>query len=63
MTASEANRQRVLALVVVEDRLMSTQFNLVDKRSPAIRRGEPIMSEFRRLSFFDRRDRIRLNDF
>jgi hypothetical protein len=63
MTASESNRQRVLALIVVEDRLMNAQFNTVDKRSPAIRRGESIMSEFRRLSFFDRRDRIQLNDF
>jgi hypothetical protein len=62
MTASESNRQQVLELIL-EDRLMSAKFNTVDKGSPAIRRGEPIMSEFRRLSFFDRRDRILLNDF
>jgi hypothetical protein len=62
MTASEANRQRVLTLVAADNWQMSAQVNAMDKKSPAERRGKPPMSEVRKLSFFDRRDRIQLND-
>jgi hypothetical protein len=62
MTPSEANRQRVIALLIAEDGQMGAQFNVIYKKDPAVRRGKP-MSKFRKLSFFNRRDRIQLNDF
>jgi hypothetical protein len=62
MTASEANRQRVLTLVAADNWQMSAQVNAIGKKSPAVGRGKPPMSEVRKLSFFDRRDRIQLND-
>jgi hypothetical protein len=47
MTASEANRQRVLALLLVEDGPIPQQFSSTDKNIPAILRGKPPMSEAR----------------
>jgi hypothetical protein len=49
MTASEANRQRVSKLVLVEREQMWGQFTTVDKKSPAVKRGKPPMSETRQL--------------
>jgi hypothetical protein len=49
MTASEANRQRVLRLLVVESEQMWGQFTTADKESPAMKRGKPPMSETRQL--------------
>jgi hypothetical protein len=48
MTASEANHQRVLALILAEEIQMFHQvwFDL-DKKSPGGRRGKPPMSEAR----------------
>jgi hypothetical protein len=62
MTASEANRNRVVALLLADHWQIATQFNAIDKKSPAARRGKPLMPKIRQLSFFDRRDRIQLND-
>ena len=49
MTASEANRQRVLRLLRFERDQMWAQFTSVDKESPAVKRGKPPMSETRQL--------------
>ena len=49
MTASEANRQRVLRLLRFEREQMWAQFTTVDKESPAVKRGKPPMSETRQL--------------
>jgi hypothetical protein len=57
MTPSEANRQRVLALLIAEDGQMGAEFNAMCKRDPAVRREKPPMSEIRQFSFLDRRDR------
>ena len=61
MTASEANYQRVTALYLAEHEQM-LQVIANDKISPAVRRGILPMPQLRRLSFYDRRDRIVLND-
>jgi hypothetical protein len=45
VTASEANRQRVLALILAEDEPMLDPFSQADKESPALTRGKPPMSE------------------
>jgi len=46
MTASEANHQRVLALILAEETQMCQQFEYeFDKEVPAVRRGKPPMSE------------------
>jgi len=63
MTASEANRQRVLSSFSTEREEILEQFRYIDVTSRAVRRGTPPMSERRKLSFYDRRDRIELNDF
>lgn len=63
MTASEANRQRVLGSLSTERVENLEQFRYMDVTSRAVRRGTPPMSENRKLSFYDRRDRIQLNDF
>jgi hypothetical protein len=63
MTASEANRQRVLNLLNTERQQILEQYKYIDIESRAVRRGTPPMSENRKLSFYDRRDRIELNDF
>ena len=63
MTASEANRQRVLSSFGTENKEILEQFRYIDVTSRAVRRGKPPMSESRKLSFYDRRDRIELNDF
>ena len=63
MTASEANRQRVLSSLSTERVENLEQFRYIDVASRAVRRGTPPMSENRKLSFYDRRDRIQLNDF
>lgn len=47
MTASEANRQRVLALILAEDGPMQDHFSSSDIKSPAMMRGKPPMSETR----------------
>jgi len=62
MTASEANRQRVLSSLSTEREEILEQFRYIDVTSHAVMRGPPPMSENRRLSFYDRRDRIQLND-
>jgi hypothetical protein len=62
MTASEANRLRVLSLLDTERQQILEQYRYIDVESRASRRGTPPMSENRKLSFYDRRDRIELND-
>jgi hypothetical protein len=57
MTASEANRQRVLKLLIVEDKQMCA-FNTLDNESPAVKRGKPQMSETRQTWISGRCDRI-----
>jgi hypothetical protein len=49
MTASEANRERVSRLLVLEHKQMWAQFTTVDKESTAVKRGKPPMSETRQL--------------
>ncbi len=63
MTASEANRQRMLGSLDTEREKTLEQFRYIDLTSRAVRRGTPPMSENRKLSFYDHRDRIQLNDF
>jgi hypothetical protein len=58
MTASEANRQRVLTLLLVEDEQMCAQFNTLDIERPAVKRGKPLMSETRQPWISGRCDRI-----
>ena len=54
MTASEANHQRVLALILAEEIQAFQQVRYVlDKKVPAVRRGKPPMSEASPLSFSD----------
>jgi hypothetical protein len=47
MTASEANRLRVLALILIEDGPALDQFSPADTKSPPMTRGKPPMSEAR----------------
>jgi hypothetical protein len=61
MTTSEANYQKVLSLIRAQDEQM-LQANDNDKKRPALKRGKQPISRFKQLSFFDRRDRIQLND-
>jgi hypothetical protein len=63
MTASEANRQRMLSSLNTESEEVLEQFRYIDVTSRAMKRGRPPMSETRKLSFYDRLDRIQLNDF
>jgi hypothetical protein len=42
MTPSEANRQRVLALLHADTEAVFAQFSTINKQSPAEQRGEPI---------------------
>jgi hypothetical protein len=63
MSGSEANRQRVLSLLNTEREQILEQYRYIDIKSTAVKRGKPPMSETRQLSFYDRRDRIQLNDF
>jgi len=62
MTGSEANRQRVLSLVITEREQILEQYGYIDTKSTAVRRGKPPMSESKQLSFYDCRDRIQSND-
>jgi hypothetical protein len=62
MTGSEANRQRVLSLVNTEREQILEQYRYIDIKNTTVRRGKPPMSEIRQLSFYDRRERIQLND-
>ena len=41
MTASEANRQRVLTLLAIERQQMSERFASRHKKSPAVQQGRP----------------------
>jgi hypothetical protein len=47
MTAGEANRQRVFALLRVEGEQTCAQLNALDKDAPGVKRGKPPMSEAR----------------
>jgi len=58
MTASEANRQRVFRLLLVEREQMREQITTADKESPAVKRGKPSMSETRQLWTSGPSDRI-----
>jgi hypothetical protein len=58
MTASEANRQRVFALLRVEDEQMSARFDSVGKECLEVKRGKPPMSEIRQPWSSGRRDSI-----
>jgi len=49
VTASEANRQRVFKLLLVEREQMCVELTTVDKESPAVKRGKPPMSETRQI--------------
>jgi hypothetical protein len=49
MTASEANRERVFRLLLVEREQDWAQFKIIDKESPAEKRSKPPMSETRQL--------------
>jgi hypothetical protein len=60
MTAREVHRNRVVALLLTDHWQIATQFNAIDKKGPAARRGKK--AEVRQFSFFDRRDRILSND-
>jgi hypothetical protein len=62
MTDSEANRQRVFSLLNTEREQTPEQYRYVDRKIPIVRWGKPPMFESRYLSFYDRRDRIQLND-
>jgi hypothetical protein len=62
MTGSEANRQRVLSLVITESAQILEQYRYIDVKSAAVKRGKPPMSETRQLSSYDRRERIQLNN-
>jgi len=50
MTASEANHQRVLTLLLVEEEQMQARDRALEKESPAVRRCKPPMSEATHLS-------------
>jgi hypothetical protein len=60
MTASEANRERVSRLLLVEREQNWAQFTIVDKECPApeVKRGKPPMSETRQLWSSGPSDRI-----
>ena len=62
MTASEANRERMLISLNIERAQVLEQFRYIDVSHPFARRGTPPMSENRKLSFYDRRDRIESSD-
>jgi hypothetical protein len=62
VTDSEANRQRVLSHLNTEREQTLEQYRYVDMKIAIVRRGKPPMSQSRYLSFYDRRDRIQLND-
>lgn len=62
MTASEANRQRVLGLLNTEREKILEQYGYIDIKGTGVRRGKPPMSEARQFSLYDRRDGIQLND-
>jgi hypothetical protein len=47
MTASEANRLRVVTLLRVENELMSAQFDNAGRECLEVKRGKPSMSEIR----------------
>jgi hypothetical protein len=63
MTASEANHQRVLSFLSTEREEILEQFRYIDVVSRSVRPGVPPMSENRKLLFYDRRDRIQLDEF
>lgn len=62
MTASEANRLRVLGLLSTEREKIFEQYGYIDTKGTAVRRGTPPMSETRQISFYDGRDGIQLDD-
>jgi hypothetical protein len=47
MTASEANRQRVVRLLLFEREQMLAQFTTAHKENPTMKRDRPLMSEIR----------------
>ena len=52
MTASEANRQRVLALLAIERQQIYEEANTIETKAPAKRRGgPPLTSSDRRENF------------
>jgi hypothetical protein len=59
MTASQANRERVFRLLLVEREQMWAQFTTEDKESPVVKRGKPPMSETRQLWNSGPSDRIK----
>jgi len=61
MTASEANHQRVLALLLLEETEQYVQQVALEKENPALRRGKPPMSEARQPLTSSRSDTIRSN--
>jgi hypothetical protein len=50
MTASEANHQRVLTLLLVEEEQMRARGSALENENPVVRRGKPPMSETQRLA-------------
>lgn len=61
MTASEANHQRVLTLLLVEEEQMRARDSALEKECPTVRRGKLPMSEARFLSISGRCDTIQSN--
>jgi hypothetical protein len=61
MTASEANRQRVLTLLLVEDeQMLGLAWYDLDKKSRTTTRDEALMSETPQLSISGRSDNFQL---
>jgi len=50
MTASEANQQRILTLLLFEEEQMRARDSALEREIPAVRRGKLPMSEPRHLS-------------
>jgi hypothetical protein len=61
MTASEANHQRVLSLLLDEEEQMRIRDSALERECPAVRREKPPMSEPRPLSISGRRNTIQSN--
>lgn len=58
MNASEANRERVSRLLLIEREQLRAQFATVDKESPNVKRDKPPMSETRQFWSSGPSDRI-----
>jgi hypothetical protein len=61
MTASQANRERVFALLRLENEQMYAQFNPMDNEISTWRRGKPLMFETGHPSISDCCDGIQSN--